>query len=63
MPDFRSAERAFQSSHRFAGRAGRATSPGAVIIPTYHPHHYALRHACAQDYEGFFERKITTGGT
>ena len=32
--------------------------PGRVLIQTYHPHHYALRHACAQDYEGFFEEEI-----
>jgi primosomal protein N' (replication factor Y) len=29
-----------------------------VLIQTYHPQHYALRHACAQDYEGFFEEEI-----
>jgi primosomal protein N' (replication factor Y) len=28
------------------------------LIQTYHPYHYALRHACAQDYEGFFEEEL-----
>jgi primosomal protein N' (replication factor Y) len=29
-----------------------------VLIQTFHPHHYALRHACAQDYIGFYEEEI-----
>ncbi|HEX5706817.1 MAG TPA: hypothetical protein VFX96_05960, partial [Pyrinomonadaceae bacterium] len=32
--------------------------PGRVLIQTYHPHHYALKHACAQDYDAFFEEEI-----
>jgi primosomal protein N' (replication factor Y) len=32
--------------------------PGQVLIQTYHPHHYALRHAQAQDYRGFYEEEI-----
>jgi primosomal protein N' (replication factor Y) len=29
-----------------------------VLIQTYHPHHYALRHAVAQDYAGFYNEEI-----
>ena len=58
LPDFRSAERTFQLITQVAGRAGRGDLAGRVLIQTYHPQHYALKHACAQDYAGFYEEEI-----
>jgi primosomal protein N' (replication factor Y) (superfamily II helicase) len=58
MPDFRSAERTFQLITQVAGRAGRGSRAGRVLIQTYHPNHYALKHACAQDYAGFYNEEI-----
>ena len=58
LPDMRSAERTFQLITQVAGRAGRGKRAGTVLIQTYYPEHYALRHAREQDYEGFYEEEI-----
>ena len=55
LPDFRAAERTFQLITQVAGRSGRGELSGRVVIQTFHPDHYALRTACAQDYQAFYE--------
>ncbi len=54
FPDFRSAERTFQLISQVQGRAGRGDMPGQVIIQTLVPDHYAIMHAAAHDYRGFY---------
>ncbi len=58
LPDLRSAERTFQLITQVAGRSGRGKRAGKVLIQTYYPEHYALRHAKEQNYEGFYKQEI-----
>ncbi len=58
IPDFRAAERTFQLITQAAGRAGRGTEQGRVVIQTYSPDHYAIRTAAAHDYRAFYAQEI-----
>ncbi|MFQ5472173.1 MAG: primosomal protein N', partial [Dehalococcoidia bacterium] len=58
LPDFRSGERTFQILEQVAGRAGRGTKGGRVIIQTYTPDHYAVEAAAAHSYDALYDREI-----
>lgn len=53
--DFRAAERLAQSIVQVAGRAGRASKPGEVLIQTACPDHPLLQRLLTSGYAGFAE--------
>jgi len=58
FPDYRSGEVTFSLLTQVAGRAGRGDEPARVILQTYSPEHYAVRHAVTHDYRGFAHDEI-----
>jgi primosomal protein N' (replication factor Y) len=53
LPDFRAAERTFQLLVQVAGRAGRASKPGRVLVQTRQPDCAAILFALSHDVDGF----------
>ena len=58
FPDFRSGERSFSLFTQVAGRAGRVSGGGRVLIQSYNPDHYALSCAAEQDFRNFYQQEI-----
>ncbi len=58
FPDYRSGETTFSLLTQVAGRAGRGDEPARVVLQTYSPEHYAVRHATTHDYLGFARDEI-----
>ncbi|HVO45170.1 MAG TPA: primosomal protein N' [Steroidobacteraceae bacterium] len=57
--DFRAPERLAQTIVQVAGRAGRGSRPGEVLIQTEFPDHPLLQSLLAEGYEGFARAALT----
>ena len=58
FPDFRAEERTFALVAQLAGRSGRGSRGGRVIVQALDPDARALRHAAAHDSEGFLAGEL-----
>lgn len=54
FPDFRSYERSYQLISQVAGRAGRKTRRGKVVIQTSSPGHPLMRYILENDYQAMY---------
>lgn len=58
LPDPFAGEKVFQTLTQVAGRAGRSSRGGRVILQTFMPEHYAIQFAAKHDVNGFYEREL-----
>ncbi|CAN5295121.1 primosomal protein N' [soil metagenome] len=58
FPDFRAHERSFQLMLQVAGRAGRTSQRGKVLIQTYNPFHQIVKQVSSHDYEAMYKEQL-----
>ena len=59
LPDPFASERVFQVLTQVAGRTGRSTLGGQVILQTFQPDNYVIQTASGHDYASFYERELS----
>ncbi len=58
LPDPFAPERAFSLLTQVAGRAGRSSRGGRVVLQTFQPDHYVIQSAARHDVDGFYTREL-----
>ena len=58
FPDLRAHERGFQLMAQVAGRSGRRTDPGVVLLQAREVHHPVIGYVIAHDLEGMYQREL-----
>lgn len=58
LPDFQAAEKTFSLLTQVAGRAGRSSEQGHVVIQTYEPDHFTIKATVNHDFHKFYADEI-----
>lgn len=58
FPDYRAQERTYQLLSQVAGRAGRSSKKGLVLIQTYNPLHQVLQQVTVSDYTNMYKDQL-----
>lgn len=54
IPNFKASENTFSLLHQVAGRSGRSSSPGEVVIQTFNPDNYVIKCVLDNSYDKFY---------
>ena len=58
IPDYRSSERTYSLLNQVAGRSGRSSKKGTVIIQGFNIDHYSIIKSSQNDYMGFYNEEM-----
>lgn len=58
FPDFRAFERSYHLMSQVAGRAGRSSKRGAVVIQSFEPNHWIIQKVMENDFVGMYTQEI-----
>ncbi len=58
LPDFRASERTYQLIAQVAGRAGRRSEGGQVVVQSFDPDHFSIDAASSHDYGSFYKQEL-----